>query len=86
MLFIICVEGEPRFELLDEQGDVVDTIKVGRYDLATIRQLLADLGLKRDESYTWEKKAAMVELEMAFKGELPPIMTGSEGKITEPLL
>jgi len=44
----------------------VDTIRVGRYDLRSIRNLLKDLGVKRDESYSYEKKAAEVELERAF--------------------
>ena len=48
-------EGEPRFELLKD-GNKVDTIRIGRYDLQTIRNLLKELGLKRDDSYTWERK------------------------------
>ena len=59
-------EGEPRFELLKE-GEKVDTIRVGRYDLKALRNLLAGLGLKRDESYTWDRKKAEYELERAFK-------------------
>ncbi len=59
-------EGEPRFELL-KQEQKVDTIRVGRYDLKALRKLLKDLGLQRDESYTWERKKAEYKLEMAFK-------------------
>jgi hypothetical protein len=62
---LIYSEGEPRFELsLD--GEKVDSIRVGRYDLKALRNLLGKLGLARDESYTWEKKAAQIELEKAF--------------------
>ena len=50
-------EGEPRFELLKD-GEKVDTIRVGRYDLQTLRNLLKDLGVERDESFTWERKKA----------------------------
>ena len=50
-------EGEPRFELLKD-GEKVDTIRVGRYDLQTLRNLLNDLGVERDESFTWERKKA----------------------------
>ena len=59
-------EGEPRFELLKD-GEKVDTIRIGRYDLQTIRSLLKDLGLVRDESQTWERKKAEIQLEQAFK-------------------
>ena len=59
-------EGEPRFELLKE-GEKVDTIRVGRYDIKALRNLLDGLGLKRDESYTWERKKAEYDLERAFK-------------------
>ena len=59
-------EGEPRFELL-KTGDVVDTIRVGRYDLQAIRNLLKGLGLQRDETYTWERKKAEIDLERAFR-------------------
>ena len=59
-------EGEPRFELMKE-GEKVDTIRVGRYDLKALRNLLADLGLARHEDYTWEKKKAEYDLERAFK-------------------
>ena len=65
-LQVFLSEGQPRFELL-LKGDKVDTVPVGRYDLATIRKLLSDLGLKRDEKYTWEKKRAEIEMEKAFR-------------------
>ena len=38
-------------------GVKVDTIKVGRYDIAALRNILKKLGVARDETYTWEKKA-----------------------------
>ena len=59
------VEGEPRFELLKD-GKVVDTVKVGRHDLKGILELCKQLGLKRDESLSWEKKKAEKKLEKAF--------------------
>ena len=58
----LFLEGEPRFEL-SKEGKVVDTIRVSRYDIKAIRKLLADLGVKRDENYSYEKKAAEIELE-----------------------
>eukprot|EP00347_Sterkiella_histriomuscorum_P017366 403349658 len=65
-LDIYLSEGEPRFEL-SKNGKVVDTVRVGRYDLRTLRKLLESFGLKRDESYSYEKKAAEIELKKAFK-------------------
>ena len=59
-------EGEPRLELL-KNGEVVDKIKLPRHDIESIIKLLADLGVKRDEEFTWEKKAARVQLDNAFK-------------------
>ncbi len=50
-----------------KDGKQVDKIRVGRYDMSAMRKLMADLGLKRDESYTWEKKKAEYDLEKAFK-------------------
>jgi hypothetical protein len=53
---LICIpEGEPRFELL-KNDKVVDTIRTGRYDIDAFKKLCKDLGLKRDESETWEKR------------------------------
>ena len=65
-LRVYLSEGEPRFELLNK-GDVVDTVRVGRYDIKTLRKLMNELGLKRDESYTWERKSAEYKMERAFK-------------------
>ena len=53
-------------ELL-KNNKVVDTIKVGRYDVLAMKKLLAELGIKRDEEETWEKKKARLEMEKAFK-------------------
>ena len=60
------LDGEPRFELL-LMGDVVDTIRVGRYDVPAFRKLMKDLGLQRDETYTWERKSAEYKMEQAFR-------------------
>jgi hypothetical protein len=65
-LDVFLSEGEPRFELLKD-GTHVDTIRVTRYDKAALRRLCEELGLKRDDSYTWEKKKAQVDLSKAFK-------------------
>ena len=62
----MSVDGEPRFELL-YQGDVVDTIRVGRYDVAAFRTLMSGLGLERDETYTWARKSAEYKMEKAFR-------------------
>ncbi|CDW91745.1 UNKNOWN [Stylonychia lemnae] len=72
-LDIYLSEGEPRFEL-SKEGKVVDTIRVGRYNIKAIRNLLAELGVKRDESHSYEKKAAVIAIEQAFKvpHEPPP--------------
>ena len=48
-----CIEGEPRFELISK-GEVVDKIRIGRYDIEAILDLARELGLKRKEDYTWE--------------------------------
>ena len=59
------IEGEPRFEL-SKEGKVVDSIRVGRYDLRALKTLLSVLGVERDESYSYKKKAGEIELERAF--------------------
>ena len=59
-------DGEPRIELMKE-GDKVDTIRVGRYDLKALKRLMNELGLERDELMTWEKKKAEYDMERAFK-------------------
>ena len=53
-------------ELLNK-GDVVDTIRIGRYDVPAFRRIMKELGLQRDESYTWERRKAEYQLEMAFR-------------------
>lgn len=67
----LILEGEPRFEL-SYQGKLVDTIRVGRYDLRTLRKLLEELGVKRDDNYSYDKKAAEIQLEKAFKQPQQP--------------
>jgi hypothetical protein len=52
---------------LFKDGDLVDVIRVTRYDMDSLLRLTTELGLKRDETLTWEKKAARLEMEMAFK-------------------
>ena len=51
------IDGEPRLELM-KGGEMVDKIRIGRYDLKSVRNILSELGLMRDESQTWEKKSA----------------------------
>ena len=50
-------EGQSRIELFLE-GKKIDTIHIYRWDIQTVRDLMSELGLKRDESYTYEKKKA----------------------------
>ena len=38
------LEGEPRFELF-LNGELVDTVKVGRHDIAALRRLMKEFGL-----------------------------------------
>ena len=65
-LDVFLSDGDPRFELMKD-GKVVDTIRVFRYNLEGLKKLVSDLGYSRDESYTWEKKKAIYDLERAFK-------------------
>lgn len=65
------IDGEPRFEL-SKNDKLVDTIRVHRYDIKAIRKLLEELGVKRDEAYSYEKKAAELELKSAFGVPHPP--------------
>ena len=62
---LVASEGQSRLDLYLD-GKVVDTIHIYRWTMAEVRELLADLGLKRDESITYEKKAAEMELAKAF--------------------
>lgn len=73
-IFNLIDEGEPRFELMKD-GKVVDKIRLHRHDAKGILKLLADLGVKRDESFTWEKKQARLDLERAFQN---PTMKSEE--------
>lgn len=57
----VASDGQSRFELFNE-GKKIDTIHVYKWDIQSVRDLCADLGLKRDESITWEKKAKEAEL------------------------
>ena len=59
-------EGEPRLEVY-YKDKLVDKIKIYRHDIYAIRRILEDLKVERDENYTWEKRQAIYELEMAFK-------------------
>ena len=53
----VASEGQSRIELFLE-GKKIDTIHIYRWDIQTVRDLMSELGLKRDESYTYEKKKA----------------------------
>ena len=37
---------------------VVDTVRVGKYDMNALKRIMKEFGIKRDDSYTWEKKQA----------------------------
>ena len=63
----IASEGEARFDLYEDKTKV-DTIYVFRWSIEEIRRLLEELGLKRDETITWEKKEAEAKLAQAFMG------------------
>ena len=62
---LVASEGQSRLDLYFE-GKVVDTIHIYRWTMAEVRDLLASLGLKRDEKITYELKAAEMELAKAF--------------------
>ena len=71
---LISGDGVSRIELFNE-GKLVDTINIYRWEMPEIRILLEELGLKRDESITWKTKKAEAELASAFmnpgkKGDL----------------
>ena len=50
-----------------KNGEKVDSVRVGRYDMAALKRVLSEFGLKRDETYTWEKKKAEIDLKKAFE-------------------
>ena len=62
---LIANEGQSRLDLYLE-GKVVDTIHIYRWTMPEVRDLLKSLGLKRDESITWEKKEAEMKLASVF--------------------
>ena len=62
---LIANEGQSRIDLYNE-GKVVDTIHVYRWTMEEVRILLEDLGLSRDETYTWAKRDAENKLAQAF--------------------
>ena len=64
----IANDGMARVELYNE-GKKVDTIHIYRYDLLAVRDLMADLGLERDESITWEKRGKEAELASYFNSK-----------------
>ena len=61
----VASEGQARVELFNE-GKKVDTIHVYKWDIQAVRDIMADLGLERDESITWEKKEKEAELHSYF--------------------
>ena len=62
---LIASEGQSRVDLMN-QGKKVDTIHIYRWNIQQVRILLEQLGLKRDESVTWDKKKAEAKLKEAF--------------------
>ena len=66
----VASEGQARVELYNE-GKKVDTIHVYRWDIKAVRDFMAELGLERDESITWDKKAKEAELENYFSSPPP---------------
>ena len=68
---LVASEGQSRIELFNE-GKQVDTIHVYRWNVKEVRKLMADLGMKRDETITWETKAKEAELASYFNNPPPP--------------
>uniref|UniRef100_A0A7S3IJ41 Selenoprotein F/M domain-containing protein n=1 Tax=Strombidium inclinatum TaxID=197538 RepID=A0A7S3IJ41_9SPIT len=58
----VASEGQARVDLFNE-GKKVDTIHIYKWDIEEIRLLMADLGLERDESNTWEKRQKAADLD-----------------------
>ena len=62
---LIASEGQSRVDLMNK-GKKVDTIHIYRWNIQQVRKLMEQLGLKRDESITWDKKRAEAKLAEAF--------------------
>ena len=63
----VASDGQSRFDLYHEKKKI-DTITVYRWDIQAVRDLLEDLGVKRDESITYEKLAAEEKLAQHLMG------------------
>ena len=55
-----------RIELFNK-GKRVDTIPIYRWSIDEVRVLMADLGMKRDEKLTWDKREKENMMASAFK-------------------
>ena len=62
---LVASEGQSRIDLYNE-GKVVDTIHIYRWDIEEVLKLMKDLGLEREESQNWDRKKAESKLENAF--------------------
>ena len=51
----IASEGQARVDLYNE-GKKIDTVHIYKWDIEEIRTFMADLGLERDESITWDSR------------------------------
>ena len=61
----VASDGMSRVQLY-RTGKHVDTIHVYKYNIAEIRNLMADLGLARDEKLTWKTRDAEAAMAEAF--------------------
>ena len=64
----VLISGEmpvSRIELF-KLGKKVDMIPIYRWNIDEVRVLMHDLGLKRDEALTWEKRGKEEQLASAF--------------------
>ena len=55
-----------RIELFNN-GKKIDMIPLYRYNIDEVRVLMHDLGLKRDEEQTWEKRGKQELMAQAFQ-------------------
>ena len=61
----VASDGMSRVQLY-RTGKHVDTIHVYKYNIAEVRNLMADLGLERDEKLTWKTRDAEATMADAF--------------------
>merc|ERR1712166_303777 len=65
----VASDGMSRIQLYNK-GKIVDTIHIYKYNLDEVRNLLADLGMQRDEKLTWKTRDAEREMAEAFNNPM----------------